>query len=590
MINCSCRSFSRVDRIWKAANTYVLFRPLESFQRCNAFSGLTYYVTKMSGPNDGRNVMGPHKKQKGVTAVWRPVSTQSIAFEGCSAKDGETGTGTHYVEVHSDKKSEVQVQEKLDCCTSATVQNVKVLKTEGETKSELGGSSIARVYYDQNVALEEDRATPSTAVKVEHVALEEGSTTPSATVRVQSLSLSQCNLCDTEHGETANKEQVKEDNALKSDLEEGVHLVESEKHSVTVEVASSLIRFIKGKGGATQKQFEEEMGVKIILPSFKEDSIVIEGVSLASVTKASEKIQDIIEQAVKSPSIDYSHFVSLPLAIHPALVDKLINFQNSVLGNCSMKQDENLKRDSNGDTSEDGDDKDDRLDAGCDVAVNLKVQDVSEHVKVEINKIPLVSYPPKASKSSTLTDSGIDKSIFIKPKTFHLTVLMLKLWNKDRVAAATEVLQRVSPKVLDALDGRPVSVRLKGLECMRGSQAKARVLYVPVEEIGGEDRLLHACQIIIDAYVEAGLVLEKDAQHKLKLHATVMNARHRKRKTRTKKYDSFDARGIFKQYEFEEWGEYPIHEAHLSQRFVFDDNGYYHCCASIPFPDNMQIE
>lgn len=36
---------------------------------------------------------------------------------------------------------------------------------------------------------------------------------------------------------------------------------------------------------------------------------------------------------------------------------------------------------------------------------------------------------------------GIDKSIFIKPKTFHLTVLMLKLWNKERVAMATEVLQ-----------------------------------------------------------------------------------------------------------------------------------------------------
>lgn len=38
-------------------------------------------------------------------------------------------------------------------------------------------------------------------------------------------------------------------------------------------------------------------------------------------------------------------------------------------------------------------------------------------------------------------DLGIDKSIFIKPKTFHLTVLMLKLWNKDRVNAATEVLK-----------------------------------------------------------------------------------------------------------------------------------------------------
>lgn len=55
-----------------------------------------------------------------------------------------------------------------------------------------------------------------------------------------------------------------------------------------------------------------------------------------------------------------------------------------------------------------------------------------------------------------------------------------------------------------------------------------------------------------------------------------------------KKFDSFDAREIFKQYGSEEWGEYHIREAHLSQRFVFDENGYYHCCASIPFPHEQQ--
>lgn len=32
-------------------------------------------------------------------------------------------------------------------------------------------------------------------------------------------------------------------------------------------------------------------------------------------------------------------------------------------------------------------------------------------------------------------------------------------------------------------------------DCMRGSLAKARVLYAPVEEIGSEDRLLRACRI-----------------------------------------------------------------------------------------------
>jgi hypothetical protein len=50
---------------------------------------------------------------------------------------------------------------------------------------------------------------------------------------------------------------------------------------------------------------------------------------------------------------------------------------------------------------------------------------------------------------------------------------------------------------------------------MRGSLAKAYVLYAHVEEVGGKDRLMCAC-LIIDEFVKAGLVPERDAQHKLK--------------------------------------------------------------------------
>ncbi|XP_006343094.1 activating signal cointegrator 1 complex subunit 1 isoform X3 [Solanum tuberosum] len=316
----------------------------------------------------------------------------------------------------------------------------------------------------------------------------------------------------------------------------------AQKHSVTVKAGASLMRFIRGKGGATQRTIEEEMKVKIIIPfSRNEDCLIIEGSSAESVARASDRVQAVIDETVKSRNLDYSHFVSLPLAIHPELVNKLINFQNSVLGITVVNEDENLECDSSG-------------------------------------------------KTSDSEDLGIEKSIFIKPKTFHLTVLMLKLWNKDRIEAAAEVLRSVSPKVIDALESRPVSIRLKGLECMKGSPAKARVVYAPVEVIGGEDRLLRACQVITNAFIEAGLVLENDLNQKLKLHATIMNARHRKSKKGSKKVDSFDARKIFGQYGSEDWGEYLIPEAHLSQRFVFDDDGYYHCCASIPFPEEMQLD
>lgn len=367
------------------------------------------------------------------------------------------------------------------------------------------------------------------------------------------------------------------------------------KHSISLEVGSSLFRFIKGKGGSMQESIEKEMGIRILFPSSRnEESIIIEGTSSDSLARASERIQLIIDEAVKSSALDYSHFISLPLAIYPELVDKLFNFQNSILRINDINPNRVPDNSSNKDTTNE-ENRGKKVNEAPQVAVTIKTQEDSENVKVDVTKVPLVSYPLKSSaasssnpKTSTLYELGIDKSIFIKPKTFHLTVLMLKLWNKERVSAAVRILKGIEAEVMDALNGRPVSVRLRGLDCMRGSLAKARVLYAPVEVVGGEDRLLQACKIITDAFTKGGLVLEKDAKQTLKLHATVMNARHRKRKNNTKKFDSFDARGVMEQYGSEEWGEYLIREVHLSQRFVFDKNGYYHCCASIPLPKDVQ--
>lgn len=117
------------------------------------------------------------------------------------------------------------------------------------------------------------------------------------------------------------------------------------------------------------------------------------------------------EQAVKSPSLEYSHFVSLPLAIHPELVDKLLNFQKSILGSSNAYQNENLDSDANGDTSEEKD-KGQESDRGSDVAVKLKVEDDNDHVKVDndhvkvdITNIRRVSYPTRASKPSGMKEA-----------------------------------------------------------------------------------------------------------------------------------------------------------------------------------------
>ncbi|XP_074572067.1 uncharacterized protein LOC141828524 isoform X2 [Curcuma longa] len=480
--------------------------------------------------------MHRHKKRKEIMHVWRPISTQSASHE-----------------VDYDKGPDLLCQQ-----------------PEGQ-KNKPTGVSDEQV-YTQDESMSDTSMTLTTSSNiVDHENYLEKVTTSSSIVdhasHLETIAGTFSKSCDST---TAS---ISGENPEHITVEEGADLGSQDKSSsVSIEVDASLIRFIKGKGGSMQKQIEGDFGVKIGLPSSKEDSnIVVEG-SIGSVAKASEKIASIIEEAVKSPKLDYSHFISLPLALHPELVEKLTRFQKSILGDAAVGPEDDLEHESN----EDATDEEDNLNQK--VTVQLEVKDENNHVKVKMDSIGYKS----ASKASILSDMGIEKSIFIKPKTFHLTVLMLKLWNKERIAMATEVLQKISSKVLDALENQPVSVRLRGLMCMKGSPAKARVVYVPVKEIGEEGRLLRACQVIIDAYVEAGLVLEKDAQQSLKLHATVMNARHRKR---TSRRDYFDARHIFRVYGSEDWGAYHIPQVHLSQRFKHDEGGYYHCCTSIPLPE-----
>lgn len=92
--------------------------------------------------------------------------------------------------------------------------------------------------------------------------------------------------------------------------------------------------------------------------------------------------------------------MSLPLAIHAELVNKLIKFQTSILGTTEVNQDDHLESASNEGTS-DEEDEGKNLNKAPTVVVELKTENDNEHVKADINQIPLVSYAPKASKSST---------------------------------------------------------------------------------------------------------------------------------------------------------------------------------------------
>lgn len=378
------------------------------------------------------------------------------------------------------------------------------------------------------------------------------------------------------------------------------------KFSASLKIDTPILRCILRKGGKTKEQIEKDTGTHLYVPRPHEvkrgSCLVVKGSSQDKVDEAISQIRSIFQEAAESPSLEYSHFISLPLALHPALVVQVTRFHDSVM-DLIPKSNNDEDKSSSSRSTEKGEGNnaettgfammeneqvvglgqmdtemllDDSMEQNKEQYADCDNQETMKETKDDCG---LSSLPLKS-------DYGIEESILIRPTTLHLTVLMLKLWSKERVAAAVEVLQGLNSKLLEALDYRSVTVRLKGVECMKGSPAKAHILYARVEDVDQENRLLCACKVIKEAFIEAGLVSERDKKQELKLHATLINSSHRKRK-RGKRFGRripFDARAILSKHGSEEWGEYTITEAHLSERFVFGEDGYYHCCGSLKFP------
>lgn len=173
---------------------------------------------------------------------------------------------------------------------------------------------------------------------------------------------------------------------------------------------------------------------------------------------------------------------------------------------------------------------------------------------------------------ASVVNMGFHESLLVSPSKLHLTVVMLNLKDVKDLDKAKRVLKDISKNVNDALDNRPVAIRLRGLECMEESLDKTRVLYAPVEEVGKEGRLLRACHVMIDAFVPDKLAAEK-AKSRLKLHLTMMS-----------KGETFDAREIQRVFREKDWGEYKIEKADISQRIWGFSNVYYPSHGSLTFP------
>ncbi|CAI5999717.1 unnamed protein product, partial [Closterium sp. NIES-64] len=303
------------------------------------------------------------------------------------------------------------------------------------------------------------------------------------------------------------------------------------------------------------------------------------GASEEAVTAALDLLASELAQAIDSPAVGYSHFLSLPLASHRPLVARLSDLRSSLLQSvgfpCTHEHltapadaaagstagvdgaagdaatadgGDNASGDADGwatirEGEGEGDVEGEGVKDDCAAAVGARegIEDCGEEAvegegradarqERESGEEKSWEQQPGGQRGKGVKDKygGVHPSIFINPATFHLTVQMLKLWSPLRVQAAADALQAAMPRVQEVLGDAPLVIRLLGLKCMRGHPSKAHVLYADMQEVDGGNRLRAVCEVLRAACREAGLVTPRDCHQPLKLHATIMNTSHRK--------------------------------------------------------------
>ena len=194
------------------------------------------------------------------------------------------------------------------------------------------------------------------------------------------------------------------------------------------------------------------------------------------------------------------------------------------------------------------------------------------------------------------SDRGINESVFVNQNKVHLTLGILVLMDNKEKNDATTLLQECNRKyVKQLLNGKPLTVHLKGLEYMNDDPSSVDVLYIKVNSINNDDFIQSISDHIVERFEKSGLM--KKQFERVKLHATVMNSLCRvdandetendfnenKGGGNKASRESFDARNVLKVFGDYDFGEYTINQLDISVRYTADKNGYYEALSKISF-------
>uniref|UniRef100_UPI0037E83015 activating signal cointegrator 1 complex subunit 1 n=1 Tax=Semicossyphus pulcher TaxID=241346 RepID=UPI0037E83015 len=186
-------------------------------------------------------------------------------------------------------------------------------------------------------------------------------------------------------------------------------------------------------------------------------------------------------------------------------------------------------------------------------------------------------------------DHGVDGSIFQNPAKLHLTIGTLALLNDMEVKKACDHLQECQNFIRDITEGKPLPLKVMGIEYMNDDPAMVDVLYAKVNVKDGSDKLQVIADRLVEHFVSAGLMVRD--WDRVKLHGTVMNTLFRKdssvedtggagRQTMNER-EAFDARNVLKTFGAHQFGEFDLNTVLLSQRYSTDCTGYYSSAGSV---------
>ncbi|KXZ46404.1 hypothetical protein GPECTOR_44g79 [Gonium pectorale] len=103
--------------------------------------------------------------------------------------------------------------------------------------------------------------------------------------------------------------------------------------------------------------------------------------------------------------------------------------------------------------------------------------------------------------------SGLEESVFMAPQHLHLTLVMLKLYSDEKRHQAHQALDRLRGPVAELMRAGPLKVHLSGLEYMNDDPAAMHVLYLKVHDVGPGSRLEALCDLVVEEFGRAGLLL-----------------------------------------------------------------------------------